>query len=906
MFLEKRKIIIMIIITIIAIISLFTFSAAKEEESTKDNIVKVEEKNTDEDIVKVEYEYDEKENTAIAKIISKTELKNTKPTWTLSENKKEYTKKFIGNTNYTTQVEDINGNIYNVNIVVTQIQPLSIKMDYEYNAEENVVIAKMTSNIELKNTKPSWTLSENKKEYTKRFTGNTNYTTQVEDVNGSVYNVNIVVTQIQPLSIKVDYEYDAEENTVTAKMISNSELKDNKPSWTLSENKREYTKTFVQNMSYSTSVEDINGRILEVNIDITQIKQLEIKVQYDYNKETNTVTVTMISKRKLKDTKPSWTLSDDKLTYTKVFTDNMDYSTAVEDLNGNKTDVNIEINQIEALKVEMEYSYNPENNTVTAKMISNTELKDTKPSWSLSDNKREYTKTFLENISYSTTVEDINGKVISVTINVTDVIIANLDVKYEYDKTTNKVTVKVISDLELEDTKPSWTLSDDKLIYIKEFTDNMDYSTIFIDSYGNNINVNIKVTQIDKTGPQITLEYRYESNSNVTITMKSNEPLRDTRGSWNLSQDKLLYTRVFSTDQDYSTTVEDIYGNSTNVYIKLKKKQYDYQLSDNSHIIVGYMYTSYNNVIVSIISNVPLKDTKPSWNLEDGGYRYTKIFNDDTEYTTSVVNVNGASVDVLISIDYFFTIIQEIGTYGYSGAALNGVAGGSSLEYLRFGNGNNVMFATFCVHGFEDSWSRDGEALVTVANNFYNRLVNDKDKELAKKWTIYIIREINPDGRRLGYTNNGPGRTTLYSSIGRGIDINRSWQTGSSFKRYTDSRNYNGTAGFQAYEAAYLRDFLLSHKSQGGQTVLVDLHGWENQLIGDSGICNYYKQQYPSCSTRNYGVYGTQYLISWARQNLGARTALIELPKVNSMAEFNSAGFSEKYINATLNMLRGI
>ena len=98
----------------------------------------------------------------------------------------------------------------------------------------------------------------------------------------------------------------------------------------------------------------------------------------------------------------------------------------------------------------------------------------------------------------------------------------------------------------------------------------------------------------------------------------------------------------------------------------------------------------------------------------------------------------------------------------------------------------------------------------------------------------------------------------------------------------------------------------MSHKSQGGQTVLVDLHGWENKLIGDAEICNYYKAQYPSCSTRRYGSYGTQYLISWARQNLGARSALIELPMVNSMAEFNSQGFSNKYINATLNMLRGL
>ena len=255
-------------------------------------------------------------------------------------------------------------------------------------------------------------------------------------------------------------------------------------------------------------------------------------------------------------------------------------------------------------------------------------------------------------------------------------------------------------------------------------------------------------------------------------------------------------------------------------------------------------------------------------------------------------------------------IIQRIqygsGTYGSSGAAIHGVAGGSSLRYYRFGNGPNVFFATFCVHGFEDSWTADGGYLTAIAESFYSCLVNSMDRTIADKWTIYIFPEVNPDGVRMGYTNKGPGRLTLYSQVGRGIDINRSWQTGNSYVRYTDNRNYNGTAGFQAYEAAALRDFLLSHKSTSGQTVLVDLHGWENQLIGNAQIANYYKGYYPSCSTRNYESYGTQYIISWARQNLGAKATLVELPRANTRAEADSMGLAENYIYATLQMLREV
>ena len=99
---------------------------------------------------------------------------------------------------------------------------------------------------------------------------------------------------------------------------------------------------------------------------------------------------------------------------------------------------------------------------------------------------------------------------------------------------------------------------------------------------------------------------------------------------------------------------------------------------------------------------------------------------------------------------------------------------------------------------------------------------------------------------------------------------------------------------------------MLNKKSKTGQTVLVDLHGWENQLIGDEQICKYYKQQYTSCSTKNYGKYGTQYIITWARQNLGAKVALVELPLANNQTQVNSMNLSGKYINATLNMLKGI
>lgn len=255
------------------------------------------------------------------------------------------------------------------------------------------------------------------------------------------------------------------------------------------------------------------------------------------------------------------------------------------------------------------------------------------------------------------------------------------------------------------------------------------------------------------------------------------------------------------------------------------------------------------------------------------------------------------------------------GVYGVTGLRAVGNANGSNLEYYKWGNGPNVFYATFAIHGFEDLWWRDGTELVQIANDFYQQLLNSNDYDLSDKWTIYIFPGVNLDGLNHGNSHNGPGRTTLVSQApgGHGIDLNRCWQVGSYYTRRTDNRNYNGTRGFQAYEAQYLRDFLLNNRARNGQTLLVDLHGWTQQLIGDSTMCSFYRNEFPENDGSAIGRYGDGYLINWARNSLGtngcaAKSALIELPHsgVNNHQSVLDKRFSQRYINATLSMLRNM
>lgn len=367
-------------------------------------------------------------------------------------------------------------------------------------------------------------------------------------------------------------------------------------------------------------------------------------------------------------------------------------------------------------------------------------------------------------------------------------------------------------------------------------------------------------------------------------------------------------------DTTIGTTVYPTKNFKMSGWLMTDIKNIQIQILVNNEIIESQIIRTERQDVLDTIKGYGGQDknSKP-------GFEITADFSELSEGNLNIkiqfINEKG---EILSQIERNTNLLRTIkyaeGIYGQSGLKIAG-KGGSDLKYLKYGSGENVFFATFAIHGYEDLWSKDGEELVTIANNFYNKLLEDQDYDLAQKWTIYIFPGVNQDGLKSGWTNNGPGRTTLYSLApqNKGIDLNRCWQIGESYTRYEDNRNYNGTTGFQAYEAQALRDFFIKNKSRTGQTLLVDFHGFTQQLIGDPDICSYYEKQFPENDKSSVGRYGNQYMINWARTYLAsnlkpAKTALIELPHqgVTGHQSFIDKNFSNRYINATLSMLKGI
>ena len=303
-------------------------------------------------------------------------------------------------------------------------------------------------------------------------------------------------------NITLTYIYNNVENSVTVKATSEIGFKNTKPTWELGKNKKVYIKKYNKNERYDTTFLLINGTRKLVNINVNQIddKGPQIITKYIYDNLTDTVTVNMISNEIMADTKPTWKLSDDKLVYTKRYNKNQNYITEVKDVYGNISKVNIDVTQINGPNIEMEYVYNKQNNTVTAKMKSNKILANTKPTWKLSDDRLIYTKTFNKNEMYYTPVQDTfgNSKMAKIEITQIDDKGPEIEVIYTYNEKSGIVTVDMKSNEIMADTKPTWKLSDDKLTYTKSFNENQNYITEVKDIYGNITKVKISITQITK------------------------------------------------------------------------------------------------------------------------------------------------------------------------------------------------------------------------------------------------------------------------------------------------------------------------------------------------------------------------------------------------------------------------
>ena len=238
-----------------------------------------------------------------------------------------------------------------------------------------------------------------------------------------------------------------------------------------------------------------------IQYNVTDVNNPEVEVQYSTTESTNKdVTVTLIVDEDVQpiDGFNKVIYSGNK--YQKTYTDNTKESIDVYDLSGNKTTVEVNVNNIDRVDPEVKVSYSTKeltNKDVEVTLTANEDIQEIE-GFTKVDN-RTYKKTYKENFGEDVTVFDIAGN-----YNVVKVKVANIDkispevtVSYSTKETTyDPVEVTLTADEDVQAIE-GFTKVDSRT-YKKTFAKNTDTNVDVYDLAGNKTVVNISITNINE------------------------------------------------------------------------------------------------------------------------------------------------------------------------------------------------------------------------------------------------------------------------------------------------------------------------------------------------------------------------------------------------------------------------
>ena len=435
-------------------------------------------------------------NEVIATVTSNVDFKEkTNQTWKLSQDKKTYIKVLNDvDSEYTTTFTNINGYSKTYTFKINDLmdnKPPTLNLTY-INNDDGTITALVQSDeiLQIKNN-AEWKIAESRREYTYNFTKNTaNYTTLFKDIFGNETSLTLNASVFEP---QISYIENVNEKTVTVIATSKTKFADTKPTWILSSDGYEYKKTYTINQTYNTTFSDVYGNVENKLITIDFFDE-NIKVNITYNNNDDaTITAIATSNSPFADTKPTWKLSNDGYTYTKIYRINQEYETTFTNIYGNSINKSIKIDSFdESIHVSITYKYNDEG-TITAIATSNTPFADTKPTWKLSNDGYTYTKTYITNQNYNTIFVNVYGNSVSESVYI-DLFGKAAQVNITYNNNDDgTITAMATSNIPFANTKPTWTLSNDGHTYTKTYTIDQNYDTIFTNIYGGSIVKNIKI-----------------------------------------------------------------------------------------------------------------------------------------------------------------------------------------------------------------------------------------------------------------------------------------------------------------------------------------------------------------------------------------------------------------------------
>lgn len=529
--------------------------------------IKIENIDTEVPNILVTYEKVEGTNVKVT-LVSNEELQQLEG-WTLSEDKKELVKQYEKQTEDEVVVKDLAGNETTVQISITDFTAQVTYSSIE-PTKENVNIT-ITSDRELKELE-GWILSENKMSLTKEATENVKWAVNISDKDGNLTTVKVEVNNIDknPPEVEVNYsttELTKEEIKVT---LTSNEAMQELEGWTLSKDKLTLEKAYKENVQQEIEVKDLLGNAKKVNIVIENYDTTPENIEVSYNTKEPTkenVTATITSKVALQELE-GWVLSEDKLTLTKTYEDNVKETVTIHEEGNKEIGVRIEISNIDRITPEIQVEYNNQEITsqdVVATIKSNEPLQ-TLEGWKLSEDKLSLTKSYDENKTEQVTIIDLAGNEKQVTIAVQNIDKVAPTIQINYKKQLNNPeneaegyeTIVTITADEVIREIEGWTLSENGRSLTKSYKENIKEEIEVSDIIGNKVIANIDIGEL-----KLEVKYHNLGTSSidvVTVSIVANRELKTIEG-WELSADKKMLTKSFAENVNKYITVEDITGN---------------------------------------------------------------------------------------------------------------------------------------------------------------------------------------------------------------------------------------------------------------------------------------------------------------------------------------------------------
>lgn len=144
--------------------------------------------------------------------------------------------------------------------------------------------------------------------------------------------------------------------------------------------------------------------------------------------------------------------------------------------------------------------------------------------------------------------------------------------KLEVEKSTTQptnqnVTVTIKANSEIKEVE-GWRLSEEKNSLTKEYTQNTEETVQVEDLEGNTATVEIKIDNIDKVAPELTVNYE-EKDDEIKVMITPNEEIQIPQG-WQKEAGNLTIYKEYTSNVEEVVSIKDLAGNTTEVSIKIE------------------------------------------------------------------------------------------------------------------------------------------------------------------------------------------------------------------------------------------------------------------------------------------------------------------------------------------------